>query len=515
MTSIINHASSNEQSNIEAWELEILPCEHTLTLHQAEGVKILSKSLATCNDCSLSSNLWLCLTCGNLGCGRKNYDGSGGNSHAIGHYDKTQHPLVVKTGTITPDGNACIIDLLILAIYCYACNNDVKDPELTLHLSKFGIDVSSAVKTEKTMTEMNLDFNLNLTLSKTLEEGKVLTPIYGAGYTGMENLGNSCYMNSVLQILFSLEPFQALYFDEAVMHLNSCHEDPTTCFTCQISKIFFGLYSGAYSSLKTRQLPALEEGKHGEIEEYQKGIRPSYFKNFMAKDHPEFLSNKQQDSFEYLSYLLEQFEKQERKTGRPNPKHAFEFDLETRLECSKCQSVKYKTFRNWYLPLAVPNWENKKEESATCSIEDSINKFLGEEAVDLQCTVCKEGTKYIKTQRLKNFPKYLIVVFERFVYDWVPIKLEVQFQTPLSNLNLSVLTSSHSKQNEKIIEEQVSTEQSETEVEPTFNQNDLNALISNGVPELAAKHALLSTNNNVDEALMWFYTNIDNPGIQL
>lgn len=49
--------------------------------------------------------------------------------------------------------------------------------------------------------------NLNLTLSKVIEEGKELTPLYGAGYTGMENLGNSCYLNSVVQMLFSMPEF--------------------------------------------------------------------------------------------------------------------------------------------------------------------------------------------------------------------------------------------------------------------------------------------------------------------
>lgn len=38
---------------------------------------------ATCADCDLSTNLWMCLTCGNLGCGRKVYGGSGGNEHGI------------------------------------------------------------------------------------------------------------------------------------------------------------------------------------------------------------------------------------------------------------------------------------------------------------------------------------------------------------------------------------------------------------------------------------------------
>ena len=30
----------------------------------------------------------------------------GGNAHAVAHYEETKHPLVVKTGTITPEGSS-------------------------------------------------------------------------------------------------------------------------------------------------------------------------------------------------------------------------------------------------------------------------------------------------------------------------------------------------------------------------------------------------------------------------
>lgn len=53
----------------------------------------------------------MCLGCGFLGCGRKFYDGTGGNNHAVEHYNQTKHPIVVKTGTITPDGEACIFKI--------------------------------------------------------------------------------------------------------------------------------------------------------------------------------------------------------------------------------------------------------------------------------------------------------------------------------------------------------------------------------------------------------------------
>jgi ubiquitin carboxyl-terminal hydrolase 5/13 len=61
-----------------------------------------------------------------------------------------------------------------------------------------GIDILQQNKTEKSITEMSLEANLSLTLSKVLEEGKILIPVFGPELTGMVNLGNSCYLNSVV-----------------------------------------------------------------------------------------------------------------------------------------------------------------------------------------------------------------------------------------------------------------------------------------------------------------------------
>jgi ubiquitin carboxyl-terminal hydrolase 5/13 len=41
-----------------------------------------------------------------LGCGRQQYGGLGGNSHALKHYEETKHPVAVKLGTITAEGTA-------------------------------------------------------------------------------------------------------------------------------------------------------------------------------------------------------------------------------------------------------------------------------------------------------------------------------------------------------------------------------------------------------------------------
>lgn len=121
--------------------------------------------LAHCSKCDLKENLWLCLTCGALGCGRKLYGGVGGNGHALSHFEESGHPLCVKLGTITPEGNAgerprsrvpTLYHRLTTAldIYCYACNDGKIDPELALHLANFGINVQAQKKTEKSMTEL-------------------------------------------------------------------------------------------------------------------------------------------------------------------------------------------------------------------------------------------------------------------------------------------------------------------------------------------------------------------------
>jgi ubiquitin carboxyl-terminal hydrolase 5/13 len=138
--------SSARQSQVKAWEEEMTTCEHTLTLQQPEARPIQAEGLAHCSKCDLKENLWLCMTCGNLACGRAQFGGISGNGHALLHYNETNHPTAVKLGTITPEGTA--------DVYCYACDDSRLDLELAAHLATFGINVATQEKTQKTMTEL-------------------------------------------------------------------------------------------------------------------------------------------------------------------------------------------------------------------------------------------------------------------------------------------------------------------------------------------------------------------------
>src|SRR5947207_5036220 len=73
------------QEELKSWEQEFTPCEHTLCLSQQPSKQIESQDLGKCSLCDLKQNLWLCLECGNLGCGRAQLGGIRGNSHGLAH----------------------------------------------------------------------------------------------------------------------------------------------------------------------------------------------------------------------------------------------------------------------------------------------------------------------------------------------------------------------------------------------------------------------------------------------
>ncbi|KAJ2687341.1 ubiquitin C-terminal hydrolase Ubp14, partial [Coemansia spiralis] len=288
---VLHAVEAAKGHEIKAWSDEVTPCAHFEGLAQqpADGFDL--EALQQCGSCDKRENLWLCLTCGNAGCGRRQYDGSGGNNHAIEHFKSTGHPVSVKLGTITPEGTA--------DAYCYVCDDDRIDPQLAAHLRTFGIRVEAQQKTERSVAELQLEQNLRFDFSMTTADGAQLAPVAGPGLTGLRNLGNSCYLASVAQCVFAIDRFRDRYFASAADHAASCsHARPAQCVLCQLHKLANGLWSGRYAVLGRD--PATGEASH------QAGLSPAHFKAAIAADHAEFATMRQQDAFEFLQHLTKQ-----------------------------------------------------------------------------------------------------------------------------------------------------------------------------------------------------------------
>ena len=219
----------------------------------------------------------------------------------------------------------------------------VEDPSLDKHLAHFGINITQMKKSDKSMIELEIDLNQRLDEWFIIqEEGTKLTPVFGPGYTGLANLGNSCYLNSVMQVIFSIPDFQNRYYPPNAI-FDAAPLDPPSDFTTQMAKLGYGLLSGKYSE---------EQQLNGETKE-QAGIKPTMFKNLIGRGHHEFSTKRQQDVQEFFLHLINLIERNNRTNTAPSASDCFKFQVEERIQCSISKKVKYNSRTEYLLSLPV------------------------------------------------------------------------------------------------------------------------------------------------------------------
>ncbi|EIW65364.1 ubiquitinyl hydrolase [Trametes versicolor FP-101664 SS1] len=516
---VMTSLSSARQSEVKAWEEEITACEHTLMLQQHATGHIAASGLAHCQKCDLKENLWLCLTCGSLGCGRQQFGGIGGNGHGLQHYEETRHPVSVKLGTITPEGGA--------DIYCYICNDSKVDPDLSRHLATFGINVQTQTKTEKSMTELQIEQNLKFDFSLTGEDGKALEPVFGPGLTGLSNLGNSCYMASVVQTVFSLPAFRQRYQPTSASHWESCHETlPADCIDCQMHKLADGLLSGRYSHPRPHGSGSASAPKEtnplahdSPTPVFQEGVRPTGFKALVGKGHEEFATMRQQDAEEFFTHLVTVLRRHAKKVGldeKKEPTEVFAFGMEQRLECGDCKRVRYRVDATDTVSVPVPAKEKGKDADGKTLYEDvqlkeCLDIVTGTEALEYQCPGCQKKVIATKRTRFATFPEVLVVHAKKFqLVNWVPAKLDIPVILPDSDeLQLDEYLGRGLQPGE--------TELPNDEAVPglpQFNEAAMAQLEAMGFPAIRCQKALLATGNNDAEAAMeWLFGHMEDPDI--
>jgi ubiquitin carboxyl-terminal hydrolase 5/13 len=459
--------------------------------------------------CDLKENLWLCLECGNVGCGRSQFGGVGGNSHALAHADCSSHGVAVKLGSITPEGSA--------DIYCYKCNEERTDPELADHLAHWGINIAEREKTEKSLMEMQIEHNLRWEFAMTTQDGRELEPIFGPGFTGLKNLGNSCYLSSIIQCLFSLPEFQQRYFHPGEEPPLS--RFPAEDFETQMRKLADGILSGRYSKpdVEVVAIPDSSEVPH------QRGLAPAMFKHLVGRGHQEFSTMRQQDAFEFLIHVFKLVSLSRHPEGLINPVSAFRFTLEQRLECISCGRVRYKVDEQDNISIQVP--ARRSEGSAISgggsqkdtvlyepvTLRECFDIFTAEETVELRCPACGSSERFRKRSLFKTLPQEFVVNARRFeLINWVPTKLNIPVEVGDEPLDLSPYLSSGRQPGEELLPDEA--DQSCTGF--IADQAALEQLLSMGFPQVRCEKALQATGNaDIESAMNWLFAHIDDADI--
>ncbi|KAM9366521.1 ubiquitin carboxyl-terminal hydrolase 8 [Symphorus nematophorus] len=266
----------------------------------------------------------------------------------------------------------------------------------------------------------------------------------GASLTGLRNLGNTCYMNSILQCLCNT-PGMAEYFNN-----NFYMED--------INRYNILGHKGEVAEEFGVIMKALWAGLY-------KCISPRDFKITIGKINEQFACYDQQDSQELLLFLMDglhedlnKADNRKRYKEEENDhlddqtaadlawhKHKllnesiivalFQGQFKSTVQCLTChrKSRTFETFMYLSLPLAS---------TSKCSLQDCLRLFSKEEKLTdnnkVFCRHCKAHRDSTKKLEIWKVPPILLVHLKRFSYEgrWKQ-KLQTSVDFPLDSLDLA------------------------------------------------------------------------------
>ncbi|KAH8359256.1 hypothetical protein KR093_005342 [Drosophila rubida] len=256
----------------------------------------------------------------------------------------------------------------------------------------------------------------------------------GRGLTGLKNLGNTCYMNSILQCLANTNHLMDFCVSNEYKKYISYQNKTNGQVIEEVAALIKELWNGQYKCVASRDL---------------RYVVGQYQKTFRGVD--------QQDSHEFLTILMDwlhsdlqtikvprrldnelAWEKawlQFTKSQESMILHIFYGQIKSTVKCVTCskESATYECFSN--LSMELPQNAN------LCQLSQCMDMyFSGEKIYGWNCPKCNTKRDAIKKLDISKLPPVLVVHLKRFYADpsnnGAYVKKQNYVQFPLENLDM-------------------------------------------------------------------------------
>nr|XP_033775891.1 ubiquitin carboxyl-terminal hydrolase 3 isoform X2 [Geotrypetes seraphini] len=389
-----------------------------------------SPSSWCCSVCRSNKSPWVCLTCSSVHCGRYV------NGHAKKHYEDAQIPLTNHKKTEKSERervqHTVCMDCSSYSTYCYQCDDFVvNDTKLGLvqkvreHLQNLE---NSAFTAERQRKRKLLEDSSLTKLVKVNGSTNVLCA------TGLRNLGNTCFMNAILQSLSNIQQF-CCYFKElpAVelrngktagrrMYHTRSQGDSTISLVEEFRKTLCALWQGS-----------------------QTAFSPESLFYVVWKIMPNFRGYQQQDAHEFMRYLLDHLHL-ELQGGYNGVNRSVLLQENSGISSSnKCCINGASTVVTSIFGGILQNEVN----CLICGTEskkfdpflDCLRSFTDLEELDAtelyMCHRCKKKQKSTKKFWIQKLPKVLCLHLKRFHWTaYLRNKIDTYVDFPLRNLDM-------------------------------------------------------------------------------